>query len=47
MTGWLARFRKTLDARYRRLDEVLAEMADELPDDSERAHVDERDERSA
>lgn len=32
MTGWLARFRKKLDARYRRLDEVLAEMVDELPD---------------
>lgn len=32
MTGWLARFRKRLDARYRRLDEVLAEMVDELPD---------------
>lgn len=32
MTGWLARFRKQLDARYRRLDEVLAEMVDELPD---------------
>lgn len=31
MTGWIARYRRQAEERYRRLDDVLASMPDDLP----------------
>lgn len=33
MTGWIERYRRAAEARYQRLDAVLAEMDDAAPDD--------------
>src|SRR4029078_10631779 len=41
MTKWIDRYRQVAEERYRRLDDLLAEMS------GDRQHVDERQERSA
>jgi DNA-binding transcriptional ArsR family regulator len=35
MTKWIERYRREAEARYQRLDAVLAEMNDELDDDTD------------
>lgn len=35
MTKWIERYRREAEERYRRLDTVLASMADEHPDDTD------------
>jgi DNA-binding transcriptional ArsR family regulator len=45
MTGWIERYRRRAEARYRRLDAVLAEMDDDEVDD-EAGHRPAREERA-
>jgi DNA-binding transcriptional ArsR family regulator len=33
MTAWIERYRRQAEERYRRLDDLLASMPDDLPDD--------------